>query len=72
MKFLVPNYSCLQNRRLGGYHPQIAVPSVLCLQLNFLKPPPPANKIPGYATVVYNTLYRAQPEDCSIRGVETC
>ena len=29
MKFLVPNYSCLQNPWLGGYHPQIPVLSVL-------------------------------------------
>jgi len=41
MKFLVPNYSCLQNPRLGGYRPQIPVLSVLCPQLNLLKPPRP-------------------------------
>ena len=29
MKFLVPNYSCLQNPWLGGYHPRIPVLSVL-------------------------------------------
>jgi hypothetical protein len=29
MKFLVANYSCLQNPWLGGYRPQIAVLSVL-------------------------------------------
>ena len=39
MKFLVPNYSCLQNPWLGGYHPQIPVLSVLCPQLNLLNPP---------------------------------
>ena len=44
MKFLVPNYSCLQNPRLGDYRPQIPVLSVLCPQLNFLNPP---EKIPG-------------------------
>jgi len=38
MKFLVPNYSCLQNPWLGGYH-QIPVLSVLCPQLNLLNPP---------------------------------
>jgi len=48
MKFLVPNYSCLQNPWLGGYRPQIPVVTVLCPQLNFVEPPPP-NKIPGYA-----------------------
>ena len=39
MKCLVPNYSCLQNPRLGGYRPQIPVLSVLCPQLNLLNPP---------------------------------
>ena len=39
MKFLVPNYSCLQNPCLGGYRPQIPVLSVLCRQLNLLNPP---------------------------------
>ena len=29
MKFLMPNYSCLQNPWLGGYRRQIPVPSVL-------------------------------------------
>ena len=37
MKFLVRNYTCLQNPWLGGYRPQIPV---LCPQLNLLKPPP--------------------------------
>ena len=41
MKFLVPNYSCLQNPWLGGYRPQIPVLSVLCPQLNLLTPTPP-------------------------------
>ena len=53
LKFLVPNYSCLQNPWLGGYRPQIPVLSVLCPQLNLLNPSPPPNKIPGYATAVY-------------------
>ena len=53
MKFLVPNYSCLQNPWLGGYRPQIPVLSVLCPQLNLLNPPTPSrppNTIPAYAT----------------------
>ena len=50
MKFLVPNYSCLQNPRLGGYRPQIPALSNLCPQLNFLNTPLPPNKIPWYAT----------------------
>ena len=57
MKFLVPNYSCLQNPWLGGYRPQIPVLSVLCPQLKLLNPPP--EKIPGYATGLchYITFY---------------
>ena len=39
MKFLVPNYSCLQNPWLWAYRPQITVLSVLCRQLNLLNPP---------------------------------
>ena len=46
MKFLVPNYSCLQNPWLGGYHLQIPVLSVL----NLICWTPPPKKIPGYAT----------------------
>ena len=40
MKFLVPNYSFLQNPRLEGYRPQTPVLSVLSPQLNLLNPPP--------------------------------
>ena len=40
MKFLVRNYSCLQNPWLRGYRPQIPVLSVFCPQLNLLNPPP--------------------------------
>ena len=40
IKFLVPNYSCLQNPWLRDYRPQIPVLSVLCPQLNLLNPPP--------------------------------
>ena len=50
MKFLVPNYSCLQNPRPGSYCPQIPVLSVLCPQMNLFNPLPPY-KIPGYTTV---------------------
>ena len=39
MKFLVPNYSCLQNPWPRGYSPQIPVISVLCPQLNLLNTP---------------------------------
>jgi len=48
MKFLVPNYCCLQNPWLGVYRPQIPFLSILCPQLNLLNRPPPPNKIPGY------------------------
>ena len=39
MKFLVPNYSCLQNPWLGSYRTQISILAVLCSQLNLLNPP---------------------------------
>ena len=54
MKFLVANYSCLQNPWLGGYRPQIGLPPPdprsLCplFSAEFVEPPP--KKIPGYAT----------------------
>jgi len=38
MKFLVPNYSCLQNPWLGDYRPQIPVLFVPRPQLNLLTP----------------------------------
>ena len=47
MKFLVPNYSYLQNPWLRGYRPQIPVLSVLGPQLNLLNPPPPRTKFLG-------------------------
>ena len=52
MKFLVPNYSCLQNPWLRGYRPQISVLSVL----NWICWTPPPKKIPGYATELSNML----------------
>ena len=41
MKFLVPNYSCLQNPRLGGYRPPD--PRTLCplSSTDFVEPPTP-------------------------------
>ena len=51
MKFLVPNYSCLQNPWLRGYRPQIPFLSVL----NWICWTPPLKKIPGYATVYHHT-----------------
>jgi len=43
MKFLVPNYSCLQNPWLGGYPPQIPILSVL----NWICWTPPEKKFLG-------------------------
>jgi hypothetical protein len=66
MKFLVPNYSCLQNPWRGGYRPQIPVLSVLCPQLNLLNPHPEQNswvrhwshlKIPGAKWVTTPILH---------------
>ena len=49
MKFLVPNYSRLQNPWLGSCRPQIPFLSVLCPQLNLLNllNPPPRTKFLG-------------------------
>jgi len=47
MKFLLPNYSCLQNPWPGSYRPQIPVLSVLCPQQNLLNPPPPRTNFLG-------------------------
>ena len=44
MKFLIPNYSYLENNWLGGYRPQIPVLSVLCPQLNLLNTPSPTEQ----------------------------
>jgi len=43
MKFLVPNYSYLQNSWLWGHRPQIPFLSDLCPQLKLLNPPPEQN-----------------------------
>jgi hypothetical protein len=73
MKFLVPNYSWLQNPWLGGYRPQIPVLSVLCPQLNLLTPPASKN-IPGYATdhslAVYMWVSTFFYAHCTIRVEE--
>ena len=54
MKFLVQNYSCLQNPWLGGNRPQIPILSVL----KWICWTPPPNKIPGYATEMhYSTMF---------------
>ena len=55
MKFLVPNYSCLQDPWLGGYRPQIPVLSVLnwiCWTF-----PPPRTIFVGTPLVGY-TMFR--------------
>jgi len=54
MKFLVPNYSCLQNPWIGGYRPQVPILSVLCPQLNLLNPSPPRTKILGTPLSIIN------------------
>jgi len=53
MKFLVPNYSCLQNPWLGRRGLPPPDPRSLSSALNWISwhpPPSPQNKIPGYAT----------------------
>ena len=57
MKFLVPNYSCLQNPMTGGL-PPTDLHSVCPLSpIEFVEPPPLPNKIPGYATgILFNVF----------------
>jgi hypothetical protein len=62
MKFLVRNYSCLQNLCLGGYRPQIPVLSVLCLQLNLLNPLPPPKKNSWIRHSLYVYIYDVYEE----------
>jgi len=57
MKFLLSNYSCLQNPWLGGYLPQIPVLSVLCPQLNLLYPPPKKNSWVCHSVYVRTYVY---------------
>ena len=67
MKFLVSNYSCLQNPWLGGYRPQSPVLSVLSPELNLLKPPThPEKKFLG--TPLSATQLRLQL--CSIKVID--
>ena len=66
MKFLIPNYSCLQNPWLGGYRPQIPVLSVLCPQLNLLTPPAPRTKFLGTPLFVKTYLIILLPEQSEI------
>ena len=57
MKFLVPNYSCLQNPLTRGLSPPD--PPSLCplSSTEFVETPTPLpNKIPGYATESRNLL----------------
>ena len=61
MKFLVPNYSCLHCPCLGGYRPQIPVFSVLCPQLNLLKPPPQTKFL---GTPLYHVKRNIQSVNC--------
>ena len=54
IKFLVPNYSCLESPCLGVYRPQIPVLSVLCPQLNLFNPPAPRTKFLGTPLLASN------------------
>jgi hypothetical protein len=60
MKFLVPNYSCLQNPWLGGYRPQIPVLSVL----NWICWTPPRTKFLG--TPLLCSQFNARSTDDAI------
>jgi hypothetical protein len=61
MKFLVPNYSCLQNPWLWGCRPQIPVLSVLCPQLNLLTTPRKKFLATPLYLTTHKTLNRQTP-----------
>ena len=63
MKFLVANYSCLQNPWLRGYRPQIPV---LCLQLNLLNPPP-SEKNSWVRHCIKAVTIKVRLKRCSVR-----
>jgi len=52
MKFLVPNYSWLQNPWLGGLPPPDPLSLCPLSSTEFVEPPSPPIKIPGYATAI--------------------
>jgi len=78
MKFLLSNYSCLQNPWLGGYRPQIPVLSLLCPQPNLLNPPPEQNSWVCHCTVLLTYVYKwressriwtVRRSDCNVRYI---
>ena len=58
MKFLVPNYSCLQIPWLGGFHPPD--PRSICplSSTEFVDPLPPRTKFLGTPLLLYSYLVR--------------
>ena len=82
MKFLVPNYSCLQNPWLGGYCPQIRLLSVLNWMCK--TPPPRRTKFLGtpplqttrniQQCIWWQCLWHNQPQDKSswLAGHKIC
>ena len=70
MKFLVLNYSCLQNPWLWGYCPQIPVLSVLSPQLNLLNPPQKQNSwVCHWWNLYCGTIYKHQAQQWIIRWI---
>jgi len=57
MKFIVPNYSCLQNPWKQGANPR----SPFSLSSTEFVEPPPPNKIPVYATEFWIALLYMLP-----------
>jgi len=73
IKFLVPNYSCLQNTWLEGYRPQIPVLSVLCPQLNLLKPSPRTKSLGTPLVIkIWGSLRWFSPNPQSAHSVMIC
>ena len=67
MKFLVPNYSCLQNPWLWGYRPQIPFFLLSVLNWIFWTPPPPRTKFLGTPLVQSAPSISSRTARCTLR-----
>jgi len=70
MKFLVPNYSCLQNPWLGGYGPPDPRSLYPLSSTEFVEPPPPQQNswVRHWALVIQNAMRMRQFVICDMPG----
>ena len=67
IKFLVSNYSCLQNPWLGGYHPQIPILSSVLIWICWT---PPQTKFLG--TPLHTSLFYSWKTSSRFQVVNSC